>query len=358
MMKIMSAEVLKFMCNYFGLCGGCQFNTYSESFDWKKKFLKNLFNEEVFLNEAIKKKNYRNRMDFIYFNRKLGLRKKGKWNKIIDIPECEIFDLIGNNILKEIREFIFEIPEYDIIRQEGYLNYVVIRTGFNQVMVNFVIKQNKDLIKDHLDKFNFDSVYLLYNNTKSDVSTGEIYKNYGEKCILTKVKDKKYFIGPRTFFQTNKYDVYRIFDIIKDYVYGSVIDLYSGVGTIGIYVSDNCEKVICYELNPESVEIGKKNIQLNNCDNVEIYHGNVKDIYFPKGDVLIVDPNRPGLGKKVIKKILKNKYDKIIYMSCNPVTQKQDLDLLKDNYKIRFLEGFDLFPYTKHVETLCILDRR
>ena len=358
MMKIMSAEVLKFMCDYFGLCGGCQFDDYSESFEDKKKFLKNLFNEEITLNEAIKKKNYRNRIDFIYFDRKLGLRKKGKWDKVVDIEECDIFDHLGNKTLKEIRKFVFEIPEYDIIKQRGYLNYVVIRTGFDQVMVNFVIKQNEDLIKDYLSKFNFDSVYLLYNNTKSDVSTGEIYKNYGEKYILTKIKDKKYFIGPRTFFQTNKYDVYRIFDIIREHVYGSVIDLYAGVGTIGIYVSDNCSNVVCYELNPESVEIGKENVKLNDCDNVEIYQGNVKDVDFPKGDVLIVDPNRPGLGKKVIKKIFKNDYSRIIYMSCNPITQKQDLELLKNEYKITFLEGFDLFPYTKHVETLCIMDKK
>ena len=242
--------------------------------------------------------------------------------------------------------------------QTGYLNYVVIRTGFDQVMVNFVIKEKKDEISKYLTNCNFDSVYLLYNSTKSDVSTGDIYKQFGDPYIVTKIRDKKYYIGPRTFFQTNKFDVYRIFDIIKENVYGSVVDLYSVVGTIGIYVSENCEKVVCYELNPESVEIGRENIELNKCDNVEIYQGNVKDIIFPEGDVLIVDPNRPGLGKKVIKKILKNNYKRIVYMSCNPVTQKQDIDLLKNHYKVSFLEGFDLFPYTKHVETLCILDKK
>ncbi len=348
-------------CPYFGRCGGCAFQNidYSEQVRKKEEFLSSLFGFDIPVVPSDSPFHYRNRMDFVCAFGKIGLRKKGDFKTVIDIDECIIFSERGNKALRNVRDSVMNKLEfYDFIHHKGYLRYVVIRTG-DQTLVNFVTKDEGPGIESVIETINAESIWWTVNKTKSDTSYGEKYKHWGLEHITHKIGKYSFLIGPMSFFQTNSIDIIKPYTMIKEFVDGFTLDLYSGVGTIGIFVSRQAEQVVCIEKDPEAVELSKKNIEINQVENVSVIKGDLKTVFlseFEGVDTVIVDPPRPGLGKKVVKKILLLQPKRIIYMSCNPKTQKQDIELMK-GYEIEEMEGFDLFPQTPHVETVAILSK-
>jgi len=349
------------VCPYFGKCGGCAFQDidYPEQVRKKEEFLNSLFGFDIPVEPSDSPFHYRNRMDFVCAFGKIGLRKKGDFKTVIDINECLIFSEKGNKALKNVRESVLNKLEfYDFIHHRGYLRYVVIRTG-EQTMVNFVTKNENPEIESVIESIDAESIWWTVNKTMSDTSYGEKHKYWGLKYITHKIGKYSFYIGPTSFFQTNSVDIIKPYKMIKEFVEGVTLDLYSGVGTIGIFVSERAEEVVCIEKDPEAVELSKKNIEMNQTENVSAIKGDLKTILlsnFESVDTVIVDPPRPGLGKKVVKKILLLRPKRIIYMSCNPKTQKQDIELMK-GYEIEEMQGFDLFPQTPHVETVAVLSK-
>ena len=351
------------LCPYFGKCGGCSYQhiDYSEQVSLKEDFLKNLFGFSMDVVPSDSPLHYRNRMDFVCAFGKIGLRKKGDFKTVIDIEECQIFSKKGNEVLKEVREKVMgKVDFYDFIEHKGYLRYVVIRTG-EETLVNFVTKTKDDKIKSIAESLELpESIWWTVNETRSDTSYGEKLQFWKSPYITHKIGKYRFFIGPLSFFQTNSVDIEKPYNMIKEHVEGFVLDLYSGVGTIGIFVSENAEEVVCIEKDEEAVMLGNKNIEENRVENVRMLRGDLRTMQlseFGSPDTIIVDPPRPGLGKKVVKKMLLLEPKKIIYMSCNPKTQKQDIKLMKD-YELEEIAGFDLFPQTPHVETVAILSKK
>ena len=137
-----------------------------------------------------------------------------------------------------------------------------------------------------------------------------------------------------------------------------ILDLYCGCGSISLFIADSVKYVHGIELNEQSIRDANDNKELNNITNVDFScdtTDNIKDI--TSFDTIIVDPPRSGLSKKVIFNLEKMKVKKIIYVSCNPSTLKRDVELLK-SYSIKEMEAFNMFPGTKHIECLCVLDIR
>ncbi len=334
-------------CKYFGKCGGCKFqNDYDEQVKEKKEFLENLFKMEIKIEKG-DQWNYRNRMDFVYAFGKLGLREKGTWKWVVDIDECRIASKLINKELKRVRERVIgKIESYDFIHHKGYLRYVVIRSGefTNDVLTNFVVAKK--------ETFDYDGKFVFsLNDTMSDVSQGKIFTEV--QFLTEKFDGITYFIHPNAFFQTNPKMALKMYREIKKFAVGNVLDLFAGIGSIGIYISDSVKRVKAIELNPDSLISAEKTIEYNEISNVEFEVGDARKIEFKDYDTVIVDPPRSGCGKKLMKKLKSAK--RIIYLSCNPKTQKEDIEIL-ENHRIIYQKAFDAFPNTPHVENLLVLE--
>ena len=139
-----------------------------------------------------------------------------------------------------------------------------------------------------------------------------------------------------------------------------VFDLYCGIGTIGIFASKYAKKVYGIEIVEQAIEDAKENANINEISNIEFYAGKVEKLLPEllkenKADVVFIDPPRKGLDENTIKVLLELESRKIIYISCNPATLARDLSMLTQKYKIKEIQPIDMFPFTSHVECVCLL---
>ena len=176
-------------------------------------------------------------------------------------------------------------------------------------------------------------------------------------------------IGPKSFFQTNSQQAYRLYSVTRDFAgltgNETVYDLYTGTGTIANFIARNAKKVIGIEYIPEAIEDAKENSTLNNILNTTFFAGDMKDLLSDafirengSPDIIILDPPRAGIHENVIKVVLNAAPDKIVYVSCNPATQARDIFLLADKYYIEKVQPVDMFPHTHHVENVVLLMKK
>jgi len=189
---------------------------------------------------------------------------------------------------------------------------------------------------------------------------------HGTKWVEEKLGDIKFKIGPKSFFQTNSLQAARLFDVVKDFAdlqgTETLYDLYSGVGSIGLYLSDNCSKLIGIEQIDQAVEDAVENAKLNGVNNADFHVGDVRLLLNAeflaaneKPDVLITDPPRAGMHPDVVEVLLKAEVPKIVYVSCNPSTQARDIAALDEKYKVLRMQAVDMFPHTVHIENVALL---
>ncbi|WP_456395946.1 23S rRNA (uracil(1939)-C(5))-methyltransferase RlmD [Thermococcus sp.] len=349
-------------CPYFGKCGGCllQHLPYREQVRLKEEKLSNILGFEVDVLPSPKIYGHRNRIDVVTSTGGIGFRRRGTWWDVVDIEECKVFGERSRTALKALREFIhdFKLQLYDIRKNEGFLRYIVLREGkfTGELMVNLVTAEGM-LPGDVESYFSFaDSLYWSINRSKSDVSFGDVEKFWGSEFIMERIDDVAYLIHPNSFFQTNSYQAVNLVKEASRLVDGErVLDLYSGVGTFGVYLAKRGFTVEGVEVNPFAVKMARKNTELNGVE-AEFRVGRDKDVEnLGAYDTVIVDPPRAGLHPKLIRKILKEKPNTIIYISCNPRTLAANLAGLSEMYSIEEARGFDMFPHTPHVETLVKL---
>lgn len=350
-------------CPYFGRCGGCllQHLPYREQIRFKETKLERLLGLQVQVLESPKIFGHRNRIDVVISTKGIGFRRYGTWWDVVDIEECPVFGPLSRRVLASLREFIedHELSRYEIGKNEGFLRYIVIREGkfTGELMVNLVTAQG-ELPADFPDYFSYaTSIYWSVNRTPSDVSYGEIERFWGEEYIREKLDDVVYLIHPNSFFQTNSYQAVNLVKKVSEVADGErVLDLYSGVGTFGVYLGKRGFKVEGIEINPFAVQMANMNAELNGVD-ASFRVGADRDIQsLADYDTVIVDPPRAGLHPKLVKRILHDKPENLIYVSCNPKTLARDLEELSRNYSIAEAIGFDMFPHTPHVEVMLKLE--
>lgn len=342
--KYMKGEVLSFInkekrekvtCPYYGECGGCDLLhiPYEKEIKLKKDYLEKLFSGFNIKITSLSRTNYRNKIVLHVKDNQLGLYKENS-NDLIPINKCLLVDEKINNLIDKLNSLnLSKVDE------------VTIRQGIEGALISIEGNLNeKDLKK-------------LENSTE----TVSIYQNdkliYGKKCITEKINNIKYVINNKSFFQVNNDCCEQLYDKIKTYIEKDkkVLDLYCGAGTIGIYCNDICKSITGVEINKDSVLCCKENLKINNVKNYNIINDDAKAIK-ENFDIVIVDPPRSGLSKKVIENLNKINAKKIIYVSCNPSTLKRDIDLLK-NYKLKEINAFNMFPCTKHCESLVVLEK-
>ena len=335
-------------CKYYNICGGCNISHLKEEEQegFKDSKIKELLNRNLNIEhldkiEYSKFYNYRNKIVLHIKEDKLGLYKN-KSNELIEIDECLLVDDKINNVIKILKK---------IIKKEKNLKKATIKLGntTNEVML---ILEGK--IKDYSELLNKVDVLIINDKVVSK-------KDY----IISIIGNKKYKISKNSFFQVNQVITEKIYNEIRSNIEKinpkNVLDLYCGTGTIGIYIADLVKKVIGIEVIEDAVLDANFNKELNNIDNISFILGKVEDKIIDikdNIDLIIVDPPRSGLDKKVIPVINKLKAKNIIYVSCNPITLVRDLKLLKDNYNIEYIKPYDMFPNTYHVECVCVLKLR
>ncbi len=350
------------VCPYFGKCGGCtlQHLPYSEQIRFKSDKLSNLLDMRVDVSPSPRVYGHRNRIDIVISTRGIGFRRRGTWWDAVDIEGCPVFGPSSTRVLHSLREFIedYDPALYNIRQNEGFLHYIVIREGkfTGELMINLITSEGP-LPEAFPEYFDYaDSVYWSVNRTPSDVSYGEIRMFWGKEFIQEKLDDTVYLIHPNSFFQTNSYQAVNLVKRVAELSEGDrVLDLYSGVGTFGIYLAKRGLHVEGIEMNPLAVEMARRNNELNGVE-AAFRVGKDRDVKDLAGyDTVIVDPPRAGLHPKLIRRILRDVPENIIYVSCNPKTLKQNLDVLLEKYGIDYVAGLDMFPHTPHVEVVAKL---
>jgi len=352
-------------CRYFGRCGGCllQHLDYGDQLEFKKSKLSSILNENVDVIPSPKIFGHRNRIDVVISTKGIGFRRYGTWWDVVDIEWCPVFGRSSKRVLKSLREFIedHDVSLYEIGKNEGFLRYIVIREGkfTGELMVNLVTAPGK-LPEDFPEYFAYaDSLYWSVNRTPSDVSYGEIERFWGGEFIREELDGTLYLIHPNSFFQTNSYGAVELLREVAKRVDGErVLDLYSGVGTFGVYLAKRGFRVEGIEINPFAVEMANRNAELNGV-NASFRVGADRDVESLRAyDTVIVDPPRAGLHPKLVERLVQNGPEQLVYVSCNPKTLARDLDKLKRVYTVSDIIGLDMFPHTPHVEVVVELKRQ
>ena len=339
------------LCPYYDICGGCSISayTYQDELEYKVNNVIDIFkrNEIDIKPNIIKSDNrygYRNKITLQVSNGIIGLYEEDS-NKIVDVDKC----LLVSDKLNEI---------IDIIKKNinvNKCNKIVIRDTYYGIMIIFYGSVNNEEVIKYLGN-KVVSIYTYDNKYKCI---------YGEKYLYEMIGEYKYRISPDSFFQVNSRTVNKLYNKVVEYAIenekkDNLVDLYCGTGTIGIYLSKYFNSIIGIELNKQAVEDAKGNAKINSVNNIEFYAGDVGKIINDqiKADVIVVDPPRSGLDKRTKDILLKIKANKIVYVSCNPLTLARDIKELDSGYKLGNITLVDMFPNTHHVESVCVLCRK
>ena len=331
------------LCSYYNECGGCHLQclSYDNIIKYKKEKLENILNKFANINYDINivksnNLNYRNKITLKIVDKTIGFYKYNT-NDLIEINNC----LIAND---SINEFIKYLKDFKIKNGE-----VIIRSNYNNELLINIISKDKITIPDNDLKI----VGILQNNKLI----------YGEDHFMELINNKFFEVSYDSFFQINRDITSKIFDYIRSNILKNknVLDLYCGVGTLGINVADISSKVYGIEIVENAVLNAIKNAKINKVNNIKYMLGSadkIIDKIDDNIDVVIIDPPRSGLTNKEIDVIKSMNVKQIIYVSCDPITLSRDLKLFSTDYKIKNIKGFDMFSYTYHIETICILERR
>ncbi len=295
---------------------------------------------------------------------------------MIDIKECLIQPDLGNNILDEVRNYIRNsgVPVYGLKSQEGFWRFLMLRhsVAHDQWMVNIITSvEDRKTVQPLADLLmeKYSQIVSVINNItakKASVAVGEHEILLAGSSYLTdKLGEFEFEISSNSFFQTNTNGAEDLYQIVKDFAgltgRETVVDLYSGTGTIPIWLSDSAEKIVGIEIVESAVSDAMKNCSRNGVTNCSFIPGDINDVLsqiIEKPDILIIDPPRVGMHKKVLKKVVDMESPVIVYVSCNPSTLARDLGLLKEHYFVLEVQPVDMFPHTYHIESVAKLKKK
>lgn len=395
-------------CSYFGTCGGCKWQqvNYQAQLDAKTQSVQESFQHaggrpDATVHPAIGAEElfyYRNKMEFSFsagrwltpeeissgkdFNTSfaLGLHVPGNFAKVLDLHECHLQSEWSASFVNAVRAFSLqnEWTAWHPRKHTGYLRHLVIREAANtdEVMVNLVTSHHDS---DRMDQFaswikeTAPQVTTFINTINSGVAQTsfgeEAHTVFGPGVIHDRIGDHTFEIASNAFFQTNTRQAETLYRIASEYADFKpddlVYDLYSGAGTISLYVAPMVKHVVGVELVEEAVQNARKNAEANGISNVTFETGDMMKLFneefiarHGKPDVLIVDPPRAGLHPKVVRQIGDLAPERFIYISCNPHSQAKDLSYLTDTYEVEQVQPVDLFPHTHHIESVAQLKLR
>lgn len=397
-------------CPHFGVCGGCKWQTtrYADQTAFKEKQVRDNLerlgqidcsgmrpicgSDDIFY--------YRNKLEYTFSTKEwktdptsaaegqepewgaLGFHAPTVFDKVIHIDHCALQPDPSNAIRLALRQYAIEhdLPCYDIRNHTGFLRNIIIRNSTTgQWMVVVVVAEQRDEwlfpMLDFLhERFpQITSLQYIINTKFNDSYTDldvvcyrgidhieERMEGYAGRPALT------FNINPKSFYQTNSKQAQRLYSFVADFADlrgdETVYDLYTGTGTIALFLSSMCHKVVGIEYVEEAIADARQNAAANGVDNSVFYAGDMAKVLTPefieqngRPDVVITDPPRAGMHESVVRQLMETRPRKILYVSCNPATQARDLQLLSPLYKVARIQPVDMFPHTQHVENVAEL---
>ncbi len=335
-------------CPYFGICGGCELlhSTYEDTIKYKKEKLESIISKyaniksNIEIIPSIKTLSYRNKITLKIVNGKYGYYKNSS-HKLIEINKCLLAE-------ESIIEFLKDIKYLNIKNGE-----LVIRSNYNNELLIWIKSK---------DNINPDITYLKTHHKIAGIVVNDKVVN-GDSSFIEIINHQLFTVSYDSFFQINRYICSKIFNLINNYIDNDevILDLYCGVGTLGINASRNAKKAFGIEIVKNAVLNAITNSKINKRDNIFYMLGDVSTCLpkiKEKVDTIIVDPPRAGLDNITKETIINFKPCKIIYVSCDPITLARDLKELSSYYNVIEIKGLDMFPYTHHVETFVVLEKR
>jgi len=414
-------------CEHFGVCGGCtwQILPYSEQIAFKQKQVEDQLVRIGHLkvpsiSHIIPSDNttfYRNKLEFAFTNHRwiekgedpesiatedwqgLGFHVAGFFDKVQDVKKCWLQKDPSNAIRLFVKKFCIDngYEFFDLRNSAGLMRLVMIRTSSTgEVMVVFVLaREDEEKRCALLDAIaaafpEITSLYYVINAKPNDNWSDLpciLYK--GSECIYEKMEGLRFRISPKSFYQTNSEQAYKLYSVVRNYIKsyisdifesnGSasaadtaethrkpvIYDLYTGTGTIALFVSSLASKVVGIEYVPDAIADAKLNEELNGISNCKFIAGDMKDVLTPdfisengRPDIVVLDPPRAGIHPDVAKVLLETAPEQMVYVSCNPASQARDLEVFSAKYDIIAVQPIDMFPHTVHVENVCSLRLR
>ncbi len=375
-------------CPVFTKCGGCQFRhlSYEAEKKAKNQIIIDAF-ERIgkiraefmpFISNDITD-GYRNKVQFpVYKDKSVVYGFYAPYShRIVPINECKIQPKIFNQIADFVTKFCTEnkISIYNEEKHHGVLRNIYIRQGHysKQICVCLVARRNipefkklSHLITRHFENIN--SIVININKANTNVILGEEeIVLYGSETISDKMCNNIVEISPKSFYQVNTKSAELLYSTAKTLALqnreslGNVLELYCGIGTIGMAFADCSTKVIGVEIVPQAIENARRNAKANSINNIEFFCGDAEQFiknFSSSIDTIIIDPPRKGCSAETLNSICRLSPEQIIMISCNPSTAARDCKILSDSgYKITKIAGVDLFPRTRHVETVVLMSR-
>lgn len=399
-----SEDRLQPFCEHFGICGGCRWQPLPYDMQLKAK-QQQVWDQLVRIGHleipdispilpSDKTKYYRNKLEFTFSNKRwiynnedpdsltdeerlgLGFHVGKFFDKVLDIKHCSLQPEPSNEIRLFIREYAIShnLEFYNIRENTGFLRNIIVRNNqVGDVMLTVCFAyDDQDKIVPMLNAIaaefpQIKSLHYVINEKLNDsISDLDCILYKGEDAIWETMGKLKFKIGPKSFYQTNSEQAYKLYSVAKEFaaLTGNevVYDLYTGTGTIAQFISDKASKVIGIEYVKEAIEDARINAEANGITNCTFFDGDMKDILTAdfikehgKPEVMIIDPPRAGMHPDVVKVIMEAAPERIVYVSCNPASQARDLAMMSTMYEITAVQPVDMFPHTMHVENVCAL---
>jgi 23S rRNA (uracil-5-)-methyltransferase RumA len=376
-------------CPHAEMCGGCTFQgyTYTDQVTAKRDILRELWAEmpptvlapELAATlEVVPSPDpyeYRTRMDYVATKGRFGLRRSGRFNYIVELETCHLIPPAAFEAAHRMWQRATELglPDYNIRSHEGFLRYIVVRRSPQNTWLLAAVTaagayetEMSALADLALTLPGVAGFHWLLNDSRTDLSFGEPQRHWGTETLPMQVGANTLHIGPNTFFQNNVHLLLPLLDAVRDALYsepaqpGRVADLYCGVGAIALHLGHAAASVVGVEAHAESIRLAEHNAALNGAGHVSFVTADTADFLRQQEpgsfDSIIADPPRTGLGPEVCAELRRLAPRRIVYVSCNPLTQIEDMQHLAPAYRVSHLRGYDMFPHTPHVEALAVLD--
>lgn len=368
-------------CPFFGKCGGCnlQHISYEKQLEFKTSIVQTTLQKQ--LGKDIKVEDcvgsdlpfhYRNKMQLPTTVEGIGMYKENSHN-IVKIDNCLLCDDWIATIIKIIENYVDDnnVSLYDEINHNGLLRHILIRKVDNSFSITLVINGDKlpnknsliNLLKSSFNEFStFYCINKIKNNT---ILTQDIVCIYGNNTQQTEDFGIEYYISPTSFLQVNRNIQNKIYSKILSLIKENdvIVDAYSGAGLLSAILSKKAKLVYGIEIVKSATENANNLMEHNKILNVKNINGDCA-IILPKiikennNASIILDPPRKGCDINVLNAIAQSNPKEIFYISCNPSTLARDLKALQTKFNIDLIQPYDMFPQTKHIETLVHLIRK
>ena len=389
-----SLEERPCVCSIFPECGGCLYQTmpYDAQLKMKEDQVKEMLDAVIQgdyefqgIVRSPEEFGYRNKMEFSFGDAEkdgpltLGLHRKGSWHDILTAGDCKLVHKDVTDILNCTLTYFTKnnVTYYHKMKQEGYLRHLMIRRGSatGEILVNLVTtSQEQHDLTAWVDGLltlpltgKITGILHILNDSLSDVVQSDgVELLHGQDYVYERLLGLTFKITPFSFFQPNSKAAETLYSLVREYLgdaHGmTVYDLYSGTGTIAQTVAAVAKEVIGVEIVEEAVEAAKENAELNGIHNCRFLAGDVLKVLDEidrKPDCIILDPPRDGIHPKALPKILDFGVEKIVYISCKPVSLVRDLEVMqKRGYVVEKCVCLDQFVHTYHVETVVLIQRK